>query len=153
MEQEIAARYEEETRHINYTGGFIGGLLAAVGGAVGWSQLAVSFRSRLDVAGLVVGALVGYCVMTGAGGKRGRVLQQTAAVLALLGIILGYLFVSMRTQPASHRVLSGTGSAVLGALYALPDYLASMGLLGWLLLVAGVAAAYWIPHVRVPPQP
>jgi hypothetical protein len=40
---------------------------------------------------------------------------------------------------------------VSGALYALPDYLAGIGVYGWLLLVGGIALAYWIPHVRTVP--
>jgi hypothetical protein len=151
IELQEASRYEAETRDINYTGSVFGGVLAAVGGAIGWSQMAAICRSRWDCAALAVGALVGYGVMRGAGQKRGRALQQIAAVLALVGIVLGYLLVSLRSHWVRHLTLSGSGSAVQGALYGLPGYLAGIGPLGWLLLAAGIVLAYWIPHVRSAP--
>ncbi len=150
-EQRILAKYEEETRDLNYCGAVSCGLLAAVGAAVGWSQLALSFGSRADVVALVLGGLAGYAVTRGAGEKRGRDLQQIAGVLALAGILLGYFLVSLRTGWSAHIALSAGDSAFRGALYSFPDYLASLGIVGWLFLAAGVVLAYWVPHVRKPP--
>jgi phosphate/sulfate permease len=151
MEQQVAAQYQEEVRDLNYTGAVFAGFLAALIAAIAWSQLAVSFGSRTDLVAVALGALVGYAVAQGAGDKRGRDLQQIAALIALAGILTGYFLVSLRTAWSSHLALSGTNSAVQGALYAFPVYLASIGVLGWLLLVSGIAAAYWVPHVRTPP--
>jgi len=133
----LAQRYESETKHVNYSGGAVAGLLVAAGGAFLWSQLVVMADSRLAVAAVILGGLVGYAVMLGAGEKRGHGLQQMAAVLALVGGVFAYLLIFVRSR---------------GAAYAFPEYLASLAPLDWLYLVLGVLWAYWVPHVRSLPQ-
>ena len=148
IRERLAAQYEAETRHVNYGGAVLGGILAAVATACAWSQLALVVKSRLDVGALVLGGMVGWGVIKGAGDKRGRILQQTACILTLAGIIFGYFLVFFRTERAAYLHLSGAESAMLGAMYAFPGYLSSIGLLGWLFLAAGTVLSYYIPRPR-----
>lgn len=135
----LAQRYESETKHVNYSGGAVAGLLMAAGGAFAWSQFVVMTDSQLALAAVLLGGAVGYAVMVGAGEKRGHSLQQMAAVLALVAGVFAYLLIFVRSR---------------GAAYAFPEYLASLAPLDWLYLVLGVLWAYWIPHVRsLPEQP
>ncbi len=133
----LAERYQSETRNVNYSGGALAGLLMAAGGAFAWSQFAVMSDSQLAVAAVILGGAVGYAVMLGAGEKRGHILQQMAAVLALVAVIFAYLLIFVRNR---------------GVVYAFPEYLASLVPLDWLFLVLGVLWAYWIPHVRSLPE-
>jgi hypothetical protein len=133
----LAQRYESETKHVNYSGGAVAGLLIAAGGAFAWSQIVVMTDYQLAAAAVVLGGAVGYAVMLGAGEKRGHTLQQIAAVLALVGVVFAYLLIFVRSR---------------GVAYAFPEYLASLALLDWLFLVLGVLWAYWVPHVRSLPD-
>jgi len=135
----LAERYEAETRNVNYSGGAVTGILVAAGAAFLWSQFAAMTEYRVEAGAVALGGAVGYAVMLGAGEKRGHILQQTAAVLALLGIVFAYFLIFLRNR---------------GAAYAFPEYLSSLGALDWLFLVLGVLWAYWVPHVRsLPKQP
>ncbi|MFB3882719.1 MAG: B-box zinc finger protein [Armatimonadota bacterium] len=151
LRERKVAEIEAETRDLNCPRACIVGLVAAGVTAFAWSQVALLTGSRLDPAAVVLGALVAYAVMKGAGGKRGYSLQQAASGLALGGILLGYFLVFVRTQPEAYARLSGAGSELLGALYAFPGYLGGLGFLGFLCLAAGVGLAYYLPHPRTPP--
>lgn len=154
IRERLAAVYEAETRRISYPGGLAGGFLAAAAAAFAWSQLAVLTGHRLCVGAILLGALVGYGVMMGAGQKRSPPLQQIAFVLTFFGVILSYFLIFLRTPGSPHLSLSGQRSAVLGALYAFPVHLSSLGLLDWLFLILGIACSYYIPRVRtVPDEP
>ena len=148
--QRVASRYQAETRGINYPGGVIAGVVAALAAAFAWSQFAVWGGSRLAVGAVALGGLVGYGVMTGAGGKRSRQLQQIASVTALAGIVLGHFMLFLRTQSSVYGALAVAFSSVSAALCAFPEYLCSLGGLDWLCLALGTLWAYWIPHVRAP---
>lgn len=143
-----AAEYEAETKHLNCPCGFLLGLLVAVVTAVAWSQVAVLTGGRFEVGALLLGGIVGYGVMKGAGDKRGYVLQQMASGVTLAGILLAHFLVLVRTQGHSYRQLSEGGSSLLGALCAFPGYVSELGLMAWLALAAGTALAYYIPRVR-----
>jgi len=147
--QREAARYEAETRDINYPGGLIAGLVAALAVAFTWSQFAVWMESRLAFGALLLGGLVGYAVMTGSGAKRSPYLQQIAAVLALAGTIFSWFLIFWRTQSAVYVRLFPGSSSLSAAVCAFPEYLSTLGLLEWLFLALGTAWAYWVPHVRL----
>jgi len=148
LRQREAARYEAETRDINYPGALVLGLVAALAAAFAWSQFAVWVDSRLPVAALLLGGLVGYAVMAGAGGKRSPYLQQMGAVLALGGTILSWFLIFWRTQSAAYVKLFPGSSELSAAVCAFPEYVAALGALEWLSLALGAVWAYWVPHVR-----
>ncbi len=143
-----AAEYEAETKRLNCPCGLLVGLLAAVATAVAWSQVAVLTGGRFEVGALLLGGMVGYGVMKGAGDKRGYILQQMASGITVAGTLLAYFLVLVRTQEHSYRQLSGGSSSLLGALCAFPGYLSELELPAWLALGAGIALAYYIPRVR-----
>ena len=150
--QRAAAQYEAETRNINYPGGLIAGLVAALAVAFAWSQYAVWMGNRLALGAVVLGGLVGYAVMTGSGAKRSRYLQQTAAVLALAGAIFSWFLIFWRTQSAAYvRLLPGS-SGFSAAVCAFPEYISTLGFLEWLCLALGTVWAYWVPHTRSLPK-
>jgi len=152
LRERKAAEIEAETKQLNCPCACVIGLVAAGAAAFAWSQIALLTGSRLDPATLVVGGIVAYAVMKGAGGKRGYSLQQAASVLTLAGILLGYFLIFVRTQSAAYSQLSGAGSELLGALYAFPGYLSGLGGVGFTFLVLGVALAYYLPHPRPSPR-
>ena len=148
LRQRKAAEIEAETKRLNCPCACVMGLLAAGAAAFAWSQIALLTGRRLDAAAVVLGALVAYAVMKGAGGKRGHSLQQAASILALAGILLGYFLVFVRTQPDAYSQISGAGSELLGAFYAFPGYLSGLGLVGLAFLALGVGLAYYLPRPR-----
>jgi len=152
LRERLAAIYQAETRQVNYPGGALGGLVAAGAAAFAWSQVAVMAEHGVWLGALLVGALVGYGVMAGAGQKRSPYLQQIACVLALFGIVLGYFLIFLRTPGSAHLSVSGHRSTVLGALYAFPAHLSSLGFADCLLLIVGIACSYYIPRVRTLPD-
>jgi len=144
LREQIAARYRGETQQINYCGAFLAAAAAMVAVAVAWSQLVVWTGYPLEFAACLLGGAVGYAARTGAGDKRGRSLQQLAAMLSLVGIILGHYFIFYRTHAAD---LAWKGYA--SPLIAFPTYLSeNLDFLHWVFLAAGVAWSYWIPRVR-----
>ncbi len=153
MREQAGKRLDAETRNVNYPGGILAGALAAAAAGLAWSQLAVLTGHAVEVGSIVLGGVVGYAVRAGAGHKCGPMLQQIAAVLALVGIIFGYLLIFVRMPAESHQALMATAD-LPSAVYAFPEYLISLKALDWFLLALGVAWAYWVPHVRsLPKQP
>jgi hypothetical protein len=150
LRQRRAAEYEEETEHLNCPCGFLLGLLIAVGAAVAWSQVALLTGGSFEVGAVLLGGMVGYAVMKGAGDKRGYVLQQIAAVLTLAGILFAYFLVLLRAEHQAYADLSGD-SPLFAALCAFPGYFCELGTLAWALLALGALLAYYIPRVRTPP--
>lgn len=148
LAQRTAARYRAETERVSYGGALFWGVTAAGATAFAWSQFAVMTDSRLAVAAVVLGGMVGYAVMWGAGEKRGHALQQIACTTALVGIVVGYFLVFLRCEVAAYSSLSGGQSDFMGAMYGFPGYLSELGFLDWLLLALGVMLAYWVPHAR-----
>lgn len=147
--ERLASRYRAETLNVNYGGGLLAGLLASLMVAFLWSQLAIAINSRsLGTGAAVLGGIVGYSVMAGAGGKRGRALQQMASALSLVGILAGHFLVWLRTQGEGMMAISGFGSTVRTAAYSFPAYLSSLSPVDAILLVVGIGLAYWVPHVR-----
>ncbi len=147
-----AAEIEKETKHLNVSSAFTMGLLAAGAGAFAWSQFAQMTGGRLDVLAVVLGALVAFAVMHGAGGKRGENLQQIAGGLTVVGVLVGHFLVLLRAQTMAYRGLGGGSPDVLAALYAFPGYLNGLGTFGCLCLLGGIALAYYLPHPRsLPP--
>jgi hypothetical protein len=142
-----AAEIEAETKHLKVPCACWMGVVAAGATAFAWSQFAVMTGRPLDLFALVLGALVAYGVMKGAGEKRGYNLQQIASLLALAGILVGHFLILVRAQSAAYSNSSG-GSELLGALYAFPGYLSQLGAFGWLCLAGGTALAYYLPHPR-----
>lgn len=152
MRQRVEAQYEAETRAINYPGAFFNGSVAVLAIGFLWSQLAVWGESGFSVGAAVLGGAVGYAVRWGAGEKRSPALQQTASILALVGIVLARFVILLRTGGGSAVGAPSFDNAFLVALYAFPAYLSSLGPLDWLFGVLGVAFAYWVPHVRFLPR-
>jgi len=150
LREQRAARYKAETERVNGPCGFLLGLVMAVATAIAWSQIAVLTRTTFTVGSLVLGGMVGYGVMRGAGDKRGYTLQQIACFLTLVGAVSAYFLVFVRTETHAYVKLTGD-SSLLGALYAFPGYLSGLGPLAWLFLIGGTALAYYIPHVRTLP--
>ena len=147
-----AAVYKEESEHLNCPCGFLLGLVMAVAMGIAWSQIALLTKSTFTVGSLILGGMVGYGVMRGAGEKRGYTLQQIACFLTLIGAIFAYFLVFVRTQTHAYVKLSGGSPSLLGALYGFPGYLSELSSLAWLFLIGGAAIAYYIPHVRTPPH-
>lgn len=142
---QVAARYEAEQRNVGYCGAFFAGAVATSVLAAIWSQLVVWTGYPLEFFAGLLGGGVGYAVHVGAGNKRGRALQQLAASLALLGVMLGHYLIFYRTQ-FSGRLAVASGSPIV----AFPAYLsASLDFLDWIFLIVGIAWGYWIPHIRV----
>ncbi len=152
LRERKAAQYEAKTRNLNCPCGLLAGILAAVASAVAWSQVALLTGGPFEVGGIVLGGMVGYGVMKGAGDKRGYILQQMAAAIAIAGIILAYFLVLLRTQRQAYSGLVGSDSSLIGALCAFPGYLSDLGLPAWLFLVLGTLLAYYIPAVRAQPE-
>ena len=69
-------------------GGFAG-LAAAIIGAIIWAVVTVTTKYQIGLMALGVGALVGFAMRIGNGGKSFSIL---AALLAFFGCILGNLF-------------------------------------------------------------
>jgi len=152
LRDQKAAVYKEESEHLNCPCGFLLGLVMAVVTAIAWSQIALLTKSTFTVGSLVLGGMVGYGVMRGAGDKRGYALQQIACFLTLIGAIFAYSLVFVRTQTHAYITLSGGGLALLGALYGFPGYLSELSPLAWLFVIGGTALAYHIPRVRALPD-
>ncbi len=145
---QVAARYEAEQRNVGYFGGFLAGAAAAVAVAALWSQLVVWTSYPLEFFAGLLGGGVGYMVHVGSGKKRGRALQQMAAVLILVGVTLAHYLIFYRTQFMG-RLAIASGSPII----AFPGYLStSLDFLDWIFLVVGLVWGYWIPHVRTLPQ-
>jgi hypothetical protein len=151
LRQRRAAEYEQETQQLNCPCGALVGLLAALGTAVAWSQVAVLTGNPFEVGAVLLGGMVGYGVMKGAGDKRGYILQQMAAVLTLVGIFFAYFLVALRTERHAYAQLSGE-SPLVGALCAFPGYLSGLSALAWLLVALGTLLACCIPRVRRLPE-
>jgi len=152
-EERLAARYEAETRNVSYAGAVVSGLLAGLMLAFLWSQLALSLKTSLGVGALVIGGVVGYSVMTGAGRKRGRALQQTSALLTVLGVVCGHFLIWVRLQIGQPTAPGGPSSDLLSSAYTFPSYLGSLSPLDAVFLVLGTIWAYWTPRVRAWPGP
>jgi signal peptidase I len=67
----------------------LAGLVAAVGGGLAWGFVVDWTGYEIGIAAWGVGALVGYAVLTAAGGRKRPELQVGAVALALLGVLLG----------------------------------------------------------------
>ncbi|MFB3883139.1 MAG: B-box zinc finger protein [Armatimonadota bacterium] len=143
-----AAEIEAETKHLNVPSACAMGAVAAGLGAFAWSQFVLMTSRPLDILAVVLGALVAYGVMKGAGGKRGDNLQQISSVLALGSILIGHFLILVRARSTAYAGVSAGGAEFLGALYAFPGYLSEMGAFGWVCLLAGTVLAYWLPHPR-----
>ncbi len=152
LRQRVEDVYESETKQLNCPCGFVYGLVAAVAAAFAWSQMALMTGGPFDLGAPVLGGLVGYAVMKGAGEKRGRALQQITLILAIMGIFLAHFLTFFRTQPQVYHQLGGGSSDLLNALYAFPGYLGELSPLAWLLLILASALAYLIPRVRALPS-
>lgn len=152
LRERVEAEYKAETERVNCPCGFLCGLVAAGAAAFAWSQIALLTGSTFDIGAVVLGGVVGYGVMKGAGDKRSCSLQQIAGALTIAGVFVAYFLTFLRTQPQAYGRLSGGGSDFLGALYAFPAYLGQLTPLAWLLLVAAALLSYYIPHVRALPR-
>ena len=67
----------------------LAGLVAAIAGGLAWGFVVDWTGYEIGIAAWAVGALVGYAVLTAAGGRKAVELQVAAVVLALLGVLLG----------------------------------------------------------------
>jgi hypothetical protein len=153
LRERVAARYAAETRNINYTTALLVGLLAALSLGLAWSQLAVWVGQRVPVFAVVLGALVAYAVMVGAGGKRSRPLQQLASVIALLGVLAAHYLILVRIGASEAGIPTEGISPLVAAAYALPAHISSLGPLEWLFVALGTLLAYRLPQPRsVPPD-
>jgi len=144
--EQIALRYEAEQRQINYCRAFLAAVGTAVAVAVAWSQVVMWTPQHYPwhfVAALLGGA-VGFATRMGAGEKRGRALQQLAAMATLFGVILGHYCIFYRTQ------FTGRFATVSSEppLMLFPNYLTELSGLDWVFLVVGVLWSYWVPRVR-----
>jgi len=151
LREQEAMVIRKETQDVNCPCGFLLGMVAAVVTAIAWSQMAVLTRGDFALGGILMGGMVGYGVMHGAGKKRGYSLQQIAFLLTLVGVILGFFLIFWRTQTSAYSSLAA-GSSVTGALYAFPAHLGEVGGLSWLAALAGIVLAYYLPHPRSQPK-
>jgi ABC-type dipeptide/oligopeptide/nickel transport system permease component len=153
VREQLGSRYLLETRHVNYPLGLLAGLVAAAGMAYLSAESAVWLGYRLPVWGAALGGLVGLAVKIGAGGKRGERLQEVAAVLALVGVAVGWFLTALLTAAAVAYGMGGSGVPLTDALHVFPTYLRSdLGLLDWVFLLLGVGWAWWLPHPRLVPD-
>lgn len=147
-QERLAARLAAETRRVNYPGAVISGLAVTILFPLLWSQLAVSKGYGLSIGATLLGGIVGYSVVAGAGAKRGRPLQQMSAIMAVIGILLAHFLILLRTGKYTQLGMPDSGSSLLAAGYAFPSYLSSLQPWDGLFLFLGIAWAYWMPHVR-----
>ncbi len=153
MHQRLAGRYQAETRNISYPLAFLSGLGVAVIMAVLWSQVAVWMGFSLQVWPALLGAGVGWGIVSGTGGKRGEKLQGMALVLAFLGSVVGLFLVSFRLNAAAELGAQQFSSPLEAALSTFPAYLMQkVGGLDWLFVVVGLGVAYYLPHERRVPE-
>lgn len=152
LRQRISSRLEAETRGINYPAAFIAGVFMSGAVACAWSQCAVWTGYRVEVGAALLGALVGYMVMLGAGGKRSHALQQIASVLAIFGVFFAHFLILLRVGSPAQLSARTFGSPLIAAVYAFPAHLASLGPLDWLFLALAALLAYWIPRPRSLPR-
>lgn len=69
--------------------GALGGLAAAIVGAIVWAAIAIYANYEIGLVAWGIGVLAGFGVVLFSGGKKGITLQVIAIVSALLGIVLG----------------------------------------------------------------
>jgi len=148
-QERLAARYAAETQHVSWVAGAVSGALAGLLFALLWSQLSVALDWGLGPGAVVIGAVVGYSVMKGAGGKRGRALQQVSAILAILAVLCAHFLILLRTRGYAELGIPHSGSPAAAAAYAFPAYLSSVSLWDGLCFVLGAILGYWIPRPRV----
>ena len=152
IHERLAARYEAETRNISYPLAFLSGLAAAAAAAALWSQLAVWTGYSLHFGPVLIGAAVGYAIVSGTGGKRGEKLQRMASLLTLVGCIAAFFLVALRTEAFQELGAVEFGNPISAALSTFPAYLMQMGVLYWFFTFVGVGLAWWIPHARPTPE-
>lgn len=71
------------------------GVIAAVVGAFIWDKFVYWTNIQFGLIAAGIGILVGIAVSIGAGGKRGIALQIIGALLALIGMLLGWTLIGM----------------------------------------------------------
>jgi hypothetical protein len=152
IHERLAARYEAETRNISYPLALVSGAAAAAVAAVVWSQMALWTGYSPHFFPLALGAAVGYGIVSCTGGKRGEKLQTMASLLTLVGCLVAFFLVALRTQAFLALGAAEFGSPVSAALSTFPTYLMQLGVLYWLFVMLGVGLAWWIPHVRMMPE-
>jgi hypothetical protein len=70
----------------------IGGVVAALLCGAAWCAMVVVTNFEIGYAAVGVGIATGYCVVLGAGKKKGVALQWTAVACSILGLLLGKFF-------------------------------------------------------------
>ena len=154
VHQRLAAQYEAETRNINYALALLTGVAVVALMTFGLSQLAVWTGYSLHFGPGLMGAAVGYSIVSGSGGKRGEGLQRMALLLALVGSIVTFFVISLRMQPEPMYGAADFNSPVGKALADFPAYLRGpeVGFVRWLFVLIGAGLAWWIPQARHVPE-
>jgi hypothetical protein len=153
VHRQVAARYQAETRNINYPMGLLAAAAAAVAVAYVAARVDAAVSYRLPFAVTLLGGVVGYSVVSGSGGKRGESLQKLAAVVTLVGAFVAWLLASAFMGAPDRYGASGFEAPLAAALSTFPSYLQQdLKALDWVFLIVGVAWAWWIPHARTIPE-
>jgi hypothetical protein len=129
-----------------------GGLIAAIVGGVAWGLIVKLSDYEVGFVAWGIGFLVGTAVVLASGGAKGRQLQITAVVLALVGILIGkYLGYALIVQEEAESFGASIG-LVSGDMFRLfrEDIDAIFGLFDLLWVGLAVFSAWRIPQVEEP---
>jgi hypothetical protein len=153
VHQQLAARYQAETRNINYPMGLFAAAATAAAIAYVAARVDAAVSYRLPFAVALLGGVVGYSVVSASGGKRGERLQKLAAAVTLVGAFVAWLLASVFMGAPARYGATGFETPLAAALSTFPTYIQQdLGALDWVFLVTGVAWAWWIPHTRTIPE-
>jgi hypothetical protein len=142
--------------------GILGGLASAVAGGAAWGLIAIHSGYELGIAAWALGFLAGYAVVLFTGGRKGVPLQATAAVSAVLGILVGkyvvfchYFIEDVKFEHGAEMAESlsyFSWDIILSFFENLPEIAVGFDFL-WVVLA--IASAWKIPKsmgISLPPQ-
>lgn len=131
--------------NVSYGKPVLFGLMAAIISAVVWEQSVVITHYKLGLIAVVVGALVGFAVLRGAGGSLGKALPAIGALCAGFAILLGE-FLIMQHQVAVIAAEKQVQIPAVKLFMAFPLYLGSdVGIIGWVIIAFGIYNGWKIP--------
>lgn len=124
----------------------VGAVAAAIVGGVIWGVIAVLTDYELGFIASGIGVLTGFAVVFFSGGKRGTVLQVTAVLAALLGILVGKYYTFVQVGQDVIEAELGAGAAAEFSFFSLDAmqlFFESLGdlLTGFDIVWVGLAAA------------
>jgi hypothetical protein len=132
-----------------------GGLIAAIIGGVAWGLIVKLSDYEVGFVAWGIGFLVGTAVVLATGGAKGRQLQITAVVLALVGVLIGkYLGFALIVQEDAESFGASIGLFSEEMFRLFREELDTVfGLFDLLWVGLAVFSAWRIPQVEEPELP